>query len=79
MNKHDQKIRIVIADDHPLLLKGIKFSIATKDFIEIAGEASDGKKALELIEELRPDVAVLDYEMPGYNGLEILRIVNQKK
>ena len=77
-NKGNNKIRVVIADDHPLLLRGIKYSLSQKDNIEVVGEASDGKTALELIEALQPDIAVLDYDMPEYNGLEILRIVKKK-
>lgn len=67
------KIRIVIADDHPVFLKGMRFVISEEEDIEVVAEASDGIKALNLINQLHPDIAVLDIDMPGKTGFEILR------
>ena len=75
MNK---KIRIIIADDHHIFRKGI-ISIAAEDnSIEIIGEASNGGEALELIETLKPDIAILDIDMPVLSGLDVARKLNGK-
>ena len=65
------KLRVLIADDHPVFRKGLILAIGSERAIEIIGEASDGNQALRLSEELRPDVIVLDIEMPGMNGLQV--------
>jgi DNA-binding NarL/FixJ family response regulator len=65
------KIRIIIADDHPIFRKGLMLAIGSEHSIEIVGEAGDGLQALYLVEKLRPDVIVLDIEMPGLNGLQV--------
>ncbi|MBK7868106.1 MAG: response regulator transcription factor [Ignavibacteriales bacterium] len=73
------KIRIVIADDHPVFLKGMRFVISEEEEIEVVAEASDGIKALTLINQLHPDIAVLDIDMPGKTGFEILRELSDQK
>lgn len=73
------KIRIVIADDHPVFLKGMRFVISEEEEIEVVAEASDGIKALTLINQLLPDIAVLDIDMPGKTGFEILRELSDQK
>jgi DNA-binding NarL/FixJ family response regulator len=65
------KISLLIADDHPLFRAGVKQTIEKLDPAEIY-EAEDGDKALQIIRELEPDVAVIDIRMPGKTGLEIL-------
>ncbi len=67
-----KKTRIVIADDHPLLLRGLKFLIEDEESFLLIGEAKDGPAALRLIEGINPDVAILDIDMPHFGGLEIL-------
>jgi DNA-binding NarL/FixJ family response regulator len=64
------KLRVVIADDHPIFRKGLVLAISAERSIEIIGEAEDGQQALAITEELKPDVVVLDIEMPGLNGLQ---------
>ena len=64
-------IRVVIADDHPLILKGLQFILSDTDDIEVVGATTDGKTALDLISELKPDLAILDSEMPNLRGTEI--------
>ena len=78
MPVENQKLKIVIADDHPMLLKGLKHSLTSENEIEIIGEASDGQKALSMIMDMHPDIAILDYDMPFYNGLQILEFVREK-
>jgi len=66
-------IRVVIADDHPLVLKGIGAVLAAEGDFQVVAECSDGQHALEAIHTHQPDVAVLDLHMPGKTGLEVLR------
>lgn len=66
-------IRILIADDHPLLRAGLRQVIASDPHIEIIAEAADGAAALELLTTHGPDVAVLDIEMPNLTGFALLR------
>jgi DNA-binding NarL/FixJ family response regulator len=63
-------IRIVLADDHPIVRAGIRETLKQIPGAEIVGEASDGREAVELVKSARPDVAVLDISMPVLNGLE---------
>jgi CheY-like chemotaxis protein len=65
------KITICIADDHPIFLAGMKSIISMELHLKILGSAENGKKALELILEKKPDIAILDIEMPEMNGFEI--------
>jgi len=69
----DKEIKIVIADDHPIFRNGLKQIIDFDKRIKIIGEADNGQKALELINELKPDVAILDIDMPKKTGLEVLK------
>ncbi len=72
-------ITLVIADDHPLFRKGLRQSIEEDPSLRIVGEASDGAAALRLIEERMPDVAVLDIDMPEMRGLQVAKMVQEKK
>lgn len=67
------KLRIFIADDHPLVLSGMKALLSSDPEFELIGEASDGPTALRRTIELKPDVAVIDLSMPGLNGLEVIQ------
>ena len=64
-------LRVLMADDHPIVLAGMKALVAADPDLDIVGEARDGRTALQLAKELRPDAAVLDIGMPGLNGLEV--------
>jgi DNA-binding NarL/FixJ family response regulator len=66
-------LRVFIADDHPLILSGMKTLLATDPQIELVGEAVDGPNALRRAIELDPDVAVFDLSMPGLNGIEVIQ------
>jgi len=63
-------IRIVLADDHPMVREGLKVSLEGEDGIAVVGAASDGREALQLAAELQPDVVLLDISMPVMSGLE---------
>ncbi|MBI3422188.1 MAG: response regulator transcription factor [Acidobacteria bacterium] len=66
-------IRLLIADDHPLLRAGLRQVIATDPRLQVVAEAEDGATALELLAAHKPDVAVLDIEMPQLTGFALLR------
>ena len=65
-------IRILVADDHPMLREGLVAVLATQPDFEVVGEASDGAEAVRLAETLHPDVILLDLEMPGTDGVAAL-------
>ncbi len=67
----DRGMRVVIADDHTVVRQGIRGVLEEVDGLEVVGEAGDGTQALALVEELEPDVVVLDVNMPGMTGLEV--------
>ena len=66
-------IRIVVIDDHAVVIQGIKWLLDSEQGMEFAGGASDSREGLRLIETAKPDIAVLDITMPGLNGLDIAR------
>jgi len=69
-------IRVLIADDHPVVRQGLRTFLGVQDDIEVVGEAADGAEAVQLTESLEPDVVLLDLKMPGVDGqtaLEELR------
>jgi DNA-binding NarL/FixJ family response regulator len=68
-----EKVRIVLADDHPIVLDGLRNLIRAEADFELVGEAGSGLTALKLIREQRPDVAVLDISMPELNGIVLSR------
>jgi DNA-binding NarL/FixJ family response regulator len=68
-----EKISVVIADDHPITRAGIRKFLEKAPDIEVVGEASDGESALSLVKEFKPDVLLLDMEMPGKKGLDVAR------
>jgi len=72
-------IRVIIADDHTLVRKGIVNLLELTDDVKVVGEASDGEEALRLLEELRPDVALLDVRMPKLDGIAALEKARAKK
>jgi DNA-binding NarL/FixJ family response regulator len=73
------QVRIIIADDHPIVRHGLKEMIETDASLMVVGEASDGQRAIEAIEQLRPDVAVLDIDMPEMDGLSVAREIQKRK
>ncbi len=65
--------RVVLADDHPIVRTGIRNLLEKAPDIDVVGEANDGAEALRLVQELAPDVLLLDMEMPGLTGTEVAR------
>lgn len=72
-------LRIVITDDHPNVRAGIRSLLADVPDIEIIGEASNGAQAIKLVEELSPDILVLDVEMPVLGGLQVAEELKKKQ
>jgi two-component system, NarL family, response regulator NreC len=62
--------RIILADDHAVMRRGLKLLLEQQDDFQVIGEAGDGREAVRLAESLKPDVAVLDVTMPNLNGIE---------
>ena len=72
------KLRIALADDHHLIRSGLKLLLGSNETLSIVGEASDGTAALLLVEQLQPDILLLDLAMPGMDGLECLRELKRR-
>lgn len=72
-----QTIRLIIADDHPILRQGIHTLLQEANSIEVIGEASTGREALSLVDKLRPDVLLMDVEMPDLSGIEVAEQLHQ--
>lgn len=68
-------IRVMIADDHPMMREGIAASLTAHGGVDIIGHACDGDEAIALFSRLRPDVALIDLQMPGKDGLEAIRAI----
>jgi DNA-binding NarL/FixJ family response regulator len=66
-----QEIRVVIADDHPLMRQGLRQVIEIEPNLKVIGEAGNGTQALAMIEELKPEVAILDVNMPHQDGFQV--------
>ena len=66
------RVRVYLADDHPLFLRGIVQEVKERPDLELVGQATDGRKALADLRSLQPDVAVIDMRIPGLSGLEVL-------
>ena len=63
-------IRVTLADDHPIVRAGIRAALTELPGVEVIGEASDGREAIELVKAVRPDIVFMDISMPSLNGLE---------
>ncbi|MFS8102298.1 response regulator transcription factor [Lentzea alba] len=71
-------IRVVLADDEPVVRFGVKAVLATADDVEVVAEAENGSQALDLVARHRPDVAVLDIRMPGLDGLDAANLIRER-
>jgi DNA-binding NarL/FixJ family response regulator len=70
-------IRIVLAEDHPMMREGTRRILEAYSDFTVIGAAEDGKQALELIKQCKPDVAILDIRMPKLNGIEVVRLAKE--
>ncbi len=71
-------LTVLVADDHPLMRQGIRLSLVGQEHLAIIGEAANGDEALECIGFLKPDILILDLDMPGRDGFAVLREVKRR-
>ena len=76
-DKKKATVRILIADDHPIVRDGLKKLLLLEDDFEVVGEAADGREVLDKVQELDPDVLLLDLRMPNLDGLSALQALQQ--
>ncbi len=72
------KTKVLIADDHAIVREGVRMILAKEPDIEVVGEAEDGRQALDLVEQRRPNVVVMDISMPGMGGIEATKKVKEQ-
>jgi DNA-binding NarL/FixJ family response regulator len=72
-------IRVLLADDHPSVRAGVRGALAGAPDVDVVGEVKDGGEALRLVEELQPDVAILDCRLPGLDGAEVARAIQERR
>ncbi|WP_188943386.1 response regulator [Nakamurella endophytica] len=70
-----ERVTVVVADDHPFFRDGVTRGLQQSGFVDVVGQAEDGRQAVEMITELRPAVALVDYQMPDMDGLAVLHAV----
>jgi DNA-binding NarL/FixJ family response regulator len=73
-----KRVRVLIADDHVSSRKGLKALLATSPELELVEEAADGREAVRLVEEHRPDVVLMDAKMPVMDGLEATKVIKER-
>lgn len=75
----DLTVRIAIADDHPIFRDGLRRLLEAEPNLQVVGEASDGRQAIDLVKQTRPDILLLDVAMPNLPGLEALRELSEAR
>jgi DNA-binding NarL/FixJ family response regulator len=75
----EKTVGIVIADDHPVVRMGVRLVLESEEGVHVLGEAGDGRESLEKVEQLRPDVLLLDLSMPQLTGIEVLAELRARK
>jgi DNA-binding NarL/FixJ family response regulator len=77
LDQSSERIRVLVADDHPVFRRGMRAILGAEPDTELLGEATDGEEAVTLALELRPDVILMDLNMPNLNGIEATRRILQ--
>ena len=67
------KIRVLVADDHAIIREGLRVMLGNQPDMEVVGVATNGREAIQLVEKLEPDIAVIDISMPELNGVEAIQ------
>jgi DNA-binding NarL/FixJ family response regulator len=71
------RIRVILADDHTIVRQGVRLALESFGDIDVIAEAEDGRQAVDLVRELKPDVAVMDLTMPNVSGIEAIRLIRE--
>lgn len=79
MEKGIETLSILIVDDHPLFRQGVRATLERERDLRVVGEAADGQQAIQMTEELAPDVVLIDISLPGLNGLEVARVIKRRQ
>lgn len=74
-----RQIKVLLVDDHPLVLEGIKAIIETYSHIEVVGVSADAREALDIAGRTEPDVVMMDINMPGLNGLDAIEVFKERR
>jgi DNA-binding NarL/FixJ family response regulator len=74
-----ERPRLLLVDDHPLFLRGVRLTLEDSGEFEIVGEAADGQRAITLAEQTLPDVILCDINLPGMSGLEVSRVIKRRQ
>jgi two-component system nitrate/nitrite response regulator NarL len=77
--KKSGPVRIVIVDDHPIVREGLRLILSTEPDFEVVGQASDGPAGLDAASTLKPDILLLDIDMPRLTGLEVLQALSERR
>jgi len=72
------KIKVVLVDDHTVLRQGLRALLSYSEDIDVVGEAQNGREAIEAVERLRPDVVLMDINMPIMNGIDATRAISER-
>jgi DNA-binding NarL/FixJ family response regulator len=75
---HGHRLRVLVADDHAILRQALRLLLEVRGEVDVVGEATNGREAIELTERLRPDVVLMDMAMPALNGIEATRQIRKR-
>lgn len=78
MRGSDEKIRLLLADDHQILREGLASLLSEESDMEVVGQAGDGREAIELARAMRPDVVLMDVTMPRLDGIQATRLITSE-